>query len=180
MQLTHLALPQMAARRRGVIVNLSSLSDLAPLPLQSVYAASKVGHRPCSVHYSFQHYSHSSHASTAALHSEYADKGVTIQVRHWMNKSAFAVHRSRVCGHEDGHKGQRVVLLARPGHIRPLGHRHDWHPVTHAWLLDTSTAGRAVHKYPWANVCCRLKLPVCCRFVCSAPWDARPLHRNVL
>lgn len=41
-QFTHLALPQMVARGRGVIVNVSSLSDISPVPLANVYAASKV------------------------------------------------------------------------------------------------------------------------------------------
>jgi len=63
MAFTHLILPQMLARQHGVIVNVSSSSDMAATPLLGVYAASK----------SFVK------RFTAALQNEYAGKGVTIQ-----------------------------------------------------------------------------------------------------
>jgi hypothetical protein len=40
--MTRLILPQMQKRKRGAIVNVSSGSELQPLPLMTVYAASKV------------------------------------------------------------------------------------------------------------------------------------------
>lgn len=40
--MTRLLLPQMKLRGRGAIVNVSSSSELQPLPLMTVYAASKV------------------------------------------------------------------------------------------------------------------------------------------
>jgi len=40
--MTRLVLPQMQKRKRGAIVNVSSGSELQPLPLMTVYAASKV------------------------------------------------------------------------------------------------------------------------------------------
>jgi len=63
MTLTYLILPQMLARKRGVIVNVSSSSGMAPTPLLGVYAASK----------SFVN------RFTSALQNEYAGKGVTFQ-----------------------------------------------------------------------------------------------------
>jgi len=40
--MTRIVLPQMQKRKRGAIVNVSSGSELQPLPLMTVYAASKV------------------------------------------------------------------------------------------------------------------------------------------
>lgn len=40
--MTRICLPQMDDRRRGVIINVSSISAMHPLPLLSTYAASKV------------------------------------------------------------------------------------------------------------------------------------------
>lgn len=40
--MTRMILPQMQKRQKGAIVNVSSGSELQPLPLMSVYAASKV------------------------------------------------------------------------------------------------------------------------------------------
>lgn len=40
--MTRMVLPQMQKRQKGAIVNVSSSSELQPLPLMSVYAASKV------------------------------------------------------------------------------------------------------------------------------------------
>ena len=40
--MTRIVLEQMKARRKGAIVNVSSGSELQPLPLMTVYAASKV------------------------------------------------------------------------------------------------------------------------------------------
>lgn len=42
MMMTKLVLPQMIARKKGAIVNVSSSSELQPLPLMTVYAATKV------------------------------------------------------------------------------------------------------------------------------------------
>ncbi|OQR67958.1 inactive hydroxysteroid dehydrogenase protein 1-like [Tropilaelaps mercedesae] len=42
MMLTYAVLPQMVRRKRGVIINLSSISAFYPLPLMAVYSASKV------------------------------------------------------------------------------------------------------------------------------------------
>ena len=38
----HLVLPQMSAREKGAIINIGSISSIAPMPLMSVYCASKV------------------------------------------------------------------------------------------------------------------------------------------
>jgi 17beta-estradiol 17-dehydrogenase / very-long-chain 3-oxoacyl-CoA reductase len=75
LQLTYLALPQMLTRRRGVIVNVSSLSDMGPVPLVSVYAATKV-RQSVSSNIFLQSFIA---RFTAALQNEYAGKGVTIQ-----------------------------------------------------------------------------------------------------
>lgn len=40
--MTRMILPQMQKRQKGAIVNVASGSELQPLPLMSVYAASKV------------------------------------------------------------------------------------------------------------------------------------------
>jgi 17beta-estradiol 17-dehydrogenase / very-long-chain 3-oxoacyl-CoA reductase len=40
-QMTRLVLPQMIQRRKGLIVNISSMTSLIPAPLNSLYAASK-------------------------------------------------------------------------------------------------------------------------------------------
>lgn len=41
--MTRMVLPGMVERGKGAIVNVSSGSELQPLPLMAVYAASKVG-----------------------------------------------------------------------------------------------------------------------------------------
>lgn len=40
-QMTHMILPKMFSRRRGVILNISSGAGIAPMPLMTVYAATK-------------------------------------------------------------------------------------------------------------------------------------------
>ncbi|XP_022708554.1 inactive hydroxysteroid dehydrogenase-like protein 1 isoform X1 [Varroa jacobsoni] len=40
--LTYIVLPQMLQRKRGIVINLSSISGFYPLPLMAVYSASKV------------------------------------------------------------------------------------------------------------------------------------------
>lgn len=44
--LTHMIIPDMKKRRRGIITNISSASDLQPVPYQTIYAATKVGQTP--------------------------------------------------------------------------------------------------------------------------------------
>ncbi|GFG37418.1 hypothetical protein Cfor_05164, partial [Coptotermes formosanus] len=61
--MTRLVLPQMQKRKRGAIVNVSSGSELQPLPLMTVYAASKVFVKSFS----------------DALRYEYQRDGITIQ-----------------------------------------------------------------------------------------------------
>ncbi|XP_049806956.1 inactive hydroxysteroid dehydrogenase-like protein 1 [Schistocerca nitens] len=61
--MTRLVLPQMQQRRRGAIINVSSGSELQPLPLMTVYAASKVFVKSFS----------------DALRYEYSQYGITIQ-----------------------------------------------------------------------------------------------------
>lgn len=62
-KMTHLALKKMEEQRRGIIINLSSLSSVAPMPLLAVYSASKA-----YVDY-----------FSRALSVEYSDKGIIIQ-----------------------------------------------------------------------------------------------------
>ncbi|CAH2065838.1 unnamed protein product, partial [Iphiclides podalirius] len=61
--MTRLALPAMAARGRGAVVNVSSGAELQPLPLMAVYAASKAYVRNF----------------TLAVREEYAGSGVHVQ-----------------------------------------------------------------------------------------------------
>ncbi|CAG0914102.1 unnamed protein product [Notodromas monacha] len=61
--MSHMLLPEMAARRRGAIINLSSASAIGPLALMAVYSASKA-----YVDYLSQ-----------ALHEEYAPYGIDVQ-----------------------------------------------------------------------------------------------------
>ncbi|KFM63344.1 Estradiol 17-beta-dehydrogenase 12, partial [Stegodyphus mimosarum] len=58
-----LVLPQMEQRRKGVIINVSSLSALSPVPLLSVYSA-------CKVYVNF---------FTRATQEEYSSKGIIVQ-----------------------------------------------------------------------------------------------------
>ena len=62
-QMTHMLLPAMVARRRGAIINISSTSSLFPVPLLGVYSATKI----------FVNY-----FSSALLH-EYRSKGIIVQ-----------------------------------------------------------------------------------------------------
>lgn len=62
-RMIEMVLPKMEAQRRGVIINMSSYSASYPMPLLSVYAASKV-------YVDFL---------SRALHMEYKSKGITIQ-----------------------------------------------------------------------------------------------------
>ncbi|KAK9498131.1 hypothetical protein O3M35_004009 [Rhynocoris fuscipes] len=61
--MTKLVLPHMLAKKKGAIVNISSSSELQPLPLMTVYAATKVFVRNFSL----------------ALRVEYEKEGLTIQ-----------------------------------------------------------------------------------------------------
>uniref|UniRef100_A0A6M2CP35 Putative hydroxysteroid 17-beta dehydrogenase n=1 Tax=Rhipicephalus microplus TaxID=6941 RepID=A0A6M2CP35_RHIMP len=61
--MTRIVLPQMDERRRGVIINVSSISAMHPLPLLSAYAASKAYLDNLS----------------QGLHAEYKDRGIFIQ-----------------------------------------------------------------------------------------------------
>jgi short-subunit dehydrogenase len=61
--MTHLVLPQMVSRGRGVIINISSLSALKPIPRLSAYSASKAF---------VDHFSR-------GLSFEYKSKGIIIQ-----------------------------------------------------------------------------------------------------
>ncbi|CAN7937368.1 unnamed protein product [Ixodes hexagonus] len=63
MMMTYLVLPQMVERKKGVIVNISSISSFYPLPLMAVYSASKVFVDWFSM----------------ALDYEYKDKGIIVQ-----------------------------------------------------------------------------------------------------
>jgi short-subunit dehydrogenase len=63
-RLTHAALPRMVRRRRGAIINVSSVAALTPGPNYAVYSGCK----------SFVN------TFTEALHFELADSGVTFQV----------------------------------------------------------------------------------------------------
>lgn len=63
MMMTYIVLPQMVERKRGLIVNMSSISSFYPLPLMAVYSASKAFVDWFSV----------------ALDYEYKDKGITVQ-----------------------------------------------------------------------------------------------------
>ncbi|XP_019858264.1 PREDICTED: very-long-chain 3-oxoacyl-CoA reductase-like [Amphimedon queenslandica] len=62
-QMTHLVLPKMLEQKKGIIVNISSLSGAAPSPLLTVYSATKVFVRYFS----------------AALQTEYRRKGIIVQ-----------------------------------------------------------------------------------------------------
>ncbi|XP_075219917.1 inactive hydroxysteroid dehydrogenase-like protein 1 [Lycorma delicatula] len=61
--MTRFVLPQMVERRKGAIVNVSSSAEFQPLPLMTVYAASKVYMK----------------SFTDALRVEYQSQGLTIQ-----------------------------------------------------------------------------------------------------
>ncbi|CAG2055836.1 unnamed protein product [Timema podura] len=61
--MTRMLLPQMQHRKKGAIVNVSSGSELQPLPLMTVYAASKVFVKSFS----------------DGLRFEYQDDGITVQ-----------------------------------------------------------------------------------------------------
>lgn len=63
MRMVELVLPKMERRGRGVVINLSSYSASYPMPLLSIYNASKI----------FVDF------LSRALQFEYADKGITIQ-----------------------------------------------------------------------------------------------------
>lgn len=63
MMMTYLVLPQMVERKKGLIVNISSISSFYPLPLMAIYSASKVFVDWFSM----------------ALDYEYRDKGITVQ-----------------------------------------------------------------------------------------------------
>ncbi|CAG2177005.1 unnamed protein product [Oppiella nova] len=62
-RLTALVLPRMVAKGRGVIINLSSMSALYPIPLLAIYSATKV-----YIDY-----------LSRCLHQEYKSKGIVIQ-----------------------------------------------------------------------------------------------------
>ncbi|XP_064462912.1 inactive hydroxysteroid dehydrogenase-like protein 1 [Ornithodoros turicata] len=63
MMMTYLILPQMVQRKKGIVVNVSSISAFYPLPLMAVYSASKVFVDWFSM----------------ALDYEYKDKGIIVQ-----------------------------------------------------------------------------------------------------
>lgn len=62
-QMTAIVLPQMVSRSKGIIINISSVSDSRPFPFLAAYAASKAFVRSFS----------------QALNAEYLSHGVTVQ-----------------------------------------------------------------------------------------------------
>ncbi|XP_011408269.1 PREDICTED: very-long-chain 3-oxoacyl-CoA reductase-like isoform X8 [Amphimedon queenslandica] len=62
-QMTHLVLPKMLEKKKGIIVNIASVVNLFPLPLSNVYSASKI----------FVLY------FSTALQTEYKSKGIIVQ-----------------------------------------------------------------------------------------------------
>jgi 17beta-estradiol 17-dehydrogenase / very-long-chain 3-oxoacyl-CoA reductase len=62
-QMTHVILPKMVDRKKGVVINISSTSSFIPMALMGVYSASKV----------FVNY------FSDALRQEYVSKGITVQ-----------------------------------------------------------------------------------------------------
>jgi 17beta-estradiol 17-dehydrogenase / very-long-chain 3-oxoacyl-CoA reductase len=65
-EMTYIVLPQMIKRQKGVIINLSSAAAFSPLPLLSLYSATKTFVR----------------FFTHGLIGEYADKGIVFQSVH--------------------------------------------------------------------------------------------------
>nr|XP_023399801.1 very-long-chain 3-oxoacyl-CoA reductase-like [Loxodonta africana] len=63
LQMTRIILPQMVSRRRGIIINVSSLSESRPNPFLAVYSATKVFVRNFSL----------------AVAAEYLSEGVIVQ-----------------------------------------------------------------------------------------------------
>ncbi|XP_066494171.1 very-long-chain 3-oxoacyl-CoA reductase-like [Tiliqua scincoides] len=63
LKMTQIILPQMVARKKGIIINMSSLLARRPIPLQQIYAASKVFIDVFS----------------RALDGEYRSKGIIVQ-----------------------------------------------------------------------------------------------------
>jgi 17beta-estradiol 17-dehydrogenase / very-long-chain 3-oxoacyl-CoA reductase len=61
--MTRIILPQMVDRKKGLIINLSSVSSVLPFPLLTVYAASKA----------------LANKFSDDLRSEYRKQGITIQ-----------------------------------------------------------------------------------------------------
>ncbi|GBO13481.1 Inactive hydroxysteroid dehydrogenase-like protein 1 [Araneus ventricosus] len=61
--MTYIIIPQMVQRKKGIIVNMSSISSFNPLPLMAVYSASKV----------FVDW------FSRALNYEYKDQGIIVQ-----------------------------------------------------------------------------------------------------
>ncbi|CAG0908460.1 unnamed protein product [Darwinula stevensoni] len=41
-RMTHVVLPGMVEKRKGIIVNVSSISDISPVPLTATYSATKI------------------------------------------------------------------------------------------------------------------------------------------
>ena len=64
--MTEMVLPKMEANKKGAIISISSMAGLAPMPLITVYSATKV-------YVDF---------FSRGLQSEYEDKGIDIQVLH--------------------------------------------------------------------------------------------------
>ncbi len=70
--MTRIVLPQMVDRKKGLIINLSSIASVLPFPLLTVYAASKAFVRKFS----------------DDLRSEYKNQGITIQTVYYSNLSS--------------------------------------------------------------------------------------------
>ncbi|XP_019858238.1 PREDICTED: very-long-chain 3-oxoacyl-CoA reductase-like isoform X6 [Amphimedon queenslandica] len=62
-QMTHLVLPKMLEKKKGIIVNIASILCLFPVPLSTVYSSSKI----FVLHFS------------TALQTEYKSKGIIVQ-----------------------------------------------------------------------------------------------------
>jgi 17beta-estradiol 17-dehydrogenase / very-long-chain 3-oxoacyl-CoA reductase len=67
--MTRIVLPQMVDRKKGLIINLSSIASVLPFPLLTVYAASKAFVRKFP----------------DDLRSEYKNQGITIQTVYYSN-----------------------------------------------------------------------------------------------
>ncbi|KPP56560.1 estradiol 17-beta-dehydrogenase 12-A-like, partial [Scleropages formosus] len=70
-QMTRLVLPKMVERSKGVILNISSASGMYPVPLLTIYSATKASQ--CDTHPAFVDY------FSRGVHAEYKSKGIIVQ-----------------------------------------------------------------------------------------------------
>lgn len=148
--LTHMIIPEMKKRRRGIIANISSASDLQPVPYQTIYAATKVRQTPSIIQSQCRTIPYYSYRFISVICEE-----LHLGIALWIG----AIQHLRAIGLAHVHRHQNGCLFIRPEsrqHLHPrcqtiLSIRciHPWQNGWYNRLLVSWHTGNYPHHFPF-------------------------------